>query len=246
MEVIDGQWYMNGLDWEDEGCIHSSDELLSVIDKVGFLPLFSNSIEGFSLEEHTCPEDWWCGDPAVDPWEWRAIIARGHQAAYGKFFEGKAGFISAEYLPYFVNARRDGYDFDARWDDEKASLREKKIMDLFMGGGTELFSYEIRDRAGFGKGKEKGFEGTITRLQMETYLCVTDFRQKKNRRGESYGWSIAILTRPEDIWGDIVTSAYSEDPEQSAQRIGQRMQELYPAVTARQLKKIVGRDIGLS
>ena len=34
MEVIDGQWYMGGLDWDDVGCIHSSDELLSVIDRV--------------------------------------------------------------------------------------------------------------------------------------------------------------------------------------------------------------------
>ena len=29
-----------------------------------------------------------------------------------------------------MNFRRDGYDFDALWDDEKASFRQKKIMDL--------------------------------------------------------------------------------------------------------------------
>ena len=32
---------------------------------------------------------------------------------------------------FLMNYRRDGYDFDALWDDEKASRRQKKIMDLF-------------------------------------------------------------------------------------------------------------------
>ena len=73
MEVIDGQWYMNGLDWDDEGCIHSSSELLSVIDKVGFLPLFSNSVPGFSVEEMTCPSYWFCCFVDVDPWRRRCL-----------------------------------------------------------------------------------------------------------------------------------------------------------------------------
>ena len=41
MEVIDGQWYMQGVDWDDPSCVHSADELLEVIEKVGFMPLFS-------------------------------------------------------------------------------------------------------------------------------------------------------------------------------------------------------------
>ena len=48
MEIIDGKWYMEGIDWDDEGCIHSSSELLDVIEDIGFLPLFSNDIQGFS------------------------------------------------------------------------------------------------------------------------------------------------------------------------------------------------------
>ena len=35
------------------------------------------------------------------------------KVAYGKFFDKKAGFISLEWLPYFANYRRSGYDFDA-------------------------------------------------------------------------------------------------------------------------------------
>jgi len=38
-----------------------------------------------------------------------------------------------EWLPYYVNYRRNGYDFDARYQDGLASRREKKIMDFLIG-----------------------------------------------------------------------------------------------------------------
>ena len=91
MYVLDGQWYMEGIDWDDEGCIHSSDELLSVIESVGFLPLFSSGVPGFSVEEMTDTSCWWNGDVSVDPWEWRAVLARTGKVAYGKFYGGRAG-----------------------------------------------------------------------------------------------------------------------------------------------------------
>lgn len=90
-------------------------------------------VEDFSAEEHTSPNFWWSGDRQEDPCEWREIIAASGQVAYGKFFGNKAGFISLEWLPYFANARRDGYDFDSRYQDGLASRREKKIMDFFIG-----------------------------------------------------------------------------------------------------------------
>ena len=48
-----------------------------------------------------------------------------------------------EWLPAFANFRRDGYDFDARWDDGLANIRHKRIMDCFEenpdGGITEYY-----------------------------------------------------------------------------------------------------------
>lgn len=69
------------------------------------------------------------GDAENDPWEWREIIARSGEVVYGKFFGKKTGFVSKEWFPVFANYRRDGYDFDARWDDELANIRNKRIMD---------------------------------------------------------------------------------------------------------------------
>jgi hypothetical protein len=236
-----GTWIMYGVEETDPECIHTVEELIAYIDEIGFLPLFKNDIPGFSVEERTVPDYWWSDDPGRDPWLWRELAARSGRVAYGKFFDKKAGFISKQWFPYFVNFRRDGYDFDALWDDEKAPLRQKKIMDLFENDSAEWYSYEVKQKAGFGKGGEKNFEGTITNLQMQTYLCVKDFRQKKNKAGIGYGMDVAVYTKPESLWGyEYVTSAYSEDPEESERRIAEHMRENYAIANERQLKKLLG------
>lgn len=241
MAVEDGKWIMYGVDENDPCCIHTVDELIAYIDEIGFLPLFKNDIPGFSVEERTVADYWWSDDPERDPWVWREIIAGSGKVAYGKFFDKKAGFISKKWFPYFANYRRNGYDFDALWDDEKASIRQKKIMDLFEDEDKELYSFEVKQLAGFGKGGEKNFEGTITNLQMQTYLCLRDFRQRKNKAGENYGWAIAVYARPERLWGySYVTSAYSEEPEKSGKRIVQHITKEYPIATTAQIRKVIG------
>lgn len=132
MEKESGQWIMYGVDWNDPECIHTVDEAIEYINEIGFLPLFKNEIPGFSLEERTVPEYWWCENEQRDPWMWRAVIARRHDIVYGKFFNKKAGFISKKWLPVFANYRRDGYDFDALYEDGKAPNKHKKIMTHFM------------------------------------------------------------------------------------------------------------------
>ena len=238
-----GTWVMHGIRADDPECIHTVEDAITYINKIGFLPLFKNDIPGFSLEEKTVPEYWWSEDPVHDPWEWREVIARSGQAAYGKFFDKKAGFISREWFPYFANYRRDGYDFDALWDDEKASVRQKKVMDLFTEdhADAELYSFEIKQNAGFGKDGEKNFEGTVTDLEMKMYLCMRDFRQRKNKKGESYGWSVAVYSTPEHLWGyEHVTSAYQEDASESWKRIVNRMKEICPSATEAQIYRVIG------
>lgn len=228
-----GTWIMHGLTADDPECILTVEQLKDFIEKVGFIPLFKNEIPGFSVEEHTLPDYWWSGDKQRDPWEWREIIAGEGKIAYGKFFDKKAGFISREWLPTFVNYRRDGYDFDALWEDGKAQLRQKRIMDLF-DDDTEMFSNELKAKAGFGKGGEKNFEGIVTSLQMELYLCVRDFRQRVNKQMEPYGWPISVYCKPEHLWGyGEMTAAYSEDPAVCRDSIIEHVMKLYPgAATA--------------
>ena len=237
MEVIDGQWYMEGLDMDDPACIRSAKDLLEVIEKTGFLPLFSNSVPGFSVEEMTCPSQWWTGSD-LDPWSWREELCKDQDVAYGKFFKNKAGYISKKWFPYLANFRRDGYDFDALYSDGKAGYREKLLMDLFVPEGVDMwdvkdapayFTYEMKDKAGFGKNGEKNFDGVLARLQMRTYLIVGDLAPRLNKQGEAFGWSVARMQLPESKWGyKHVTSRYKETPKESYDAIIRHISALYP------------------
>ena len=134
-------------------------------------PLFANEVPGFSVEEHVSPYYWWTGDPEQDPWQWREIIPATDEVAYGKFFNNKTGFISKEWFPYFVNARRNGYDFDAAWEDGLMQRRYKAIMDICEDGGMHP-GFELKPEAGFKKDGYKNFDGCMTALQMLTYLII--------------------------------------------------------------------------
>jgi hypothetical protein len=234
------EWILYGADERDPYCLKSPEALTEYIREIGFLPLFRNEIPGFSVEERTVPYYWWSGDERRDPWEWRRLLAAKGEVAYGKFFDGKAGFISTQWLPYFANFRRDGYDFDALWDEGKATRRQKKIMDCFTDG-QELFSHITRRTAGFGKDGEKNFEGTVTALQMQLYLVIRDFRQKLNKAGLPYGWHLAVYTMPETIWGyDLLSAAYGESPDASRERVLRHMRDVYPIATEQAIQKVLG------
>ena len=50
------------MDGDDPARIQSWEELIRWIDEIGFLPLFQNEIDGFSVEENTADLAWWTGD----------------------------------------------------------------------------------------------------------------------------------------------------------------------------------------
>lgn len=242
---------MLGCDPDAEDRLADVDAAAEYIRETGFLPLFSNRIRGFSLEEHVPAGNWWTGDVSSDPWEWRQILAKYPDIAYGKFFERKAGFISKKWFPVMANYRRNGYDFDALFEDDLASVRAKKIMDVFECGermaGREILSHHVKSLAGFGKRTgdgqtgEKNFEGVLTDLQMQTYLIMSDFRQKTNKKGETYGWHIAALETPETKWGyEHVAAGYKEDPADSWQRIKEHLLGSFPEAEEKSIEKVLG------
>lgn len=246
-----GRWIMRGLSWDDPYRIRTWQALVDWINEVGFLPLFANEIPGFSVEEHVSPDFWWTGDREQDPWEWREIIAADRSVAYGKFFDKKAGFISQEWMPYFVNFRRNGYDFDAAWEDGKVIRREKLIMDILTDTDADgdivwtdkqILTTDLKKMAGFGKGGEKNFPGITTELMMKLYLVTADFRRRKNKKGAEYGMAVSVLLPPESIWGyDTATSAYAEEPVKSWQRICDRVKKMFPQAENAAIIRMIGK-----
>lgn len=89
--------------------IESQEQVEEIIHEWGFLPFFKNGIEGFSIEEMTPPELLFGDDFNQGPWGWKGPIIAHWESAYGKFFKGKAGYVSLEWLPDFINWRRSVY-----------------------------------------------------------------------------------------------------------------------------------------
>lgn len=229
---------MNGCSPDSPDCLHTIDDLIGLVKRIGFLPLFSTSIPGFSVEEHTPAAVWWRDDPETDPWIWRQIAAAHPDIAYGKFFNRNAGFVSKEWFPVLANYRRNGYDFDALYDDELAPVRAKKIMDVFepddCSVGQELISTAIWE-------KTVKDEKTLTDLQMQTYLIMSDFRQRKNKKGQLYGWHLSVYETPETKWGrDHVASGYKTDPMASWDMIAVQIKRFYPGAEGKEITKILG------
>ena len=118
--------------FSDDFEIGSREDLMKVINELGFVPFFAGDIEGFSIEEHIAPGCWYDdGDDGFWPaWEWKGPVITSMKCAYGKFYDNKAMYISKKFFPDFANYRRDGYDFDARYDDGLASRADKELFEL--------------------------------------------------------------------------------------------------------------------
>lgn len=218
-------------------CLRCPDDVAELTEALGFLPFFANGIPGFSVEEHTPRELWFT--EADGPWEWKGPIARTKRCLYGKFFGGKAGFISLEWFPDFANYRRDGFDFDSRYESGLASRKDMNVYDTVSRYGTVL-SKKLKSLCGYSKGGEKGFDGVITRLQMQTYICVADFEYMRDKYGKQYGWGVARYSTPEELLGyEAVTSAYSREPAESLERILDHLKNVLPEADSARLLKMI-------
>lgn len=187
--------------------LRSADELRALVNEVGIMPLFRSCVKGFSVEDLT-PDEYWFKEDTVGPWQWRQQLAAEHEIAYAKLFNGKYGFVSMELYPHLANVRRDGYDFDARVDDGLVRDSERRLYSL-IEGGLRLSSDLRKAFSG------KGFESAIAALQMDTYVTCAGFEQRRNRRGEPYGWEIALYDISENIFGTNCTAAYESDTAES-------------------------------
>ena len=216
--------------------ITSAMELEALVQQMGFLPFFPCAIPDFSIEAFT-PSRYWFVEGVDGPWEWRMELARRGVVAYGKLFAKKAGLVSREWYPDLANYRRNGYDFDARYEDGLATHREKCVMDVLLREGPTL-SKDLKRLAGFGS--LKGFDTGMTNLQKQTYVTVHSFEYAHDKYSRSYGGGIARYAATEDVLGsDVTRGAYNRDPEESKARIIQHLGILCPEAFDDDLEKLI-------
>jgi hypothetical protein len=220
--------------------VRTKEDLLEAIERFGFLPFFAGSIPGFSLEEHAAADVWYsAADDTWKAWAWKGPVIRESRCAYGKFFENKAVFISREWFPDFANYRRDGYDFDARFDDGLASFRDRELFEL-VDANAPVLSRELKRIGNYRKGGKKGFETSITRLQAQGYVLISDFVYAADKIGQPYGWGVAEYSTPERFFGgDFCSRVYRRTPEESYERLFQHLQTLFPDADDAVIRKVL-------
>lgn len=187
--------------------IDSLDKLEKAAIDWGLLPFFSNNIRGLSVEEMASP-GYLFGDDNEDCWNWKGPVLGRMTTAYGKFFRRKAGFVSRDLLPHFINYRRAKYPVAKFSTDEmildiikeNEGLSSTELKKLIFGSPKSNRKWdEPVDNNTFLPAKKGALEGALQRLQMGAHLCIIDFRYKMNREGERYGWGVAVYSTPE-IW----------------------------------------------
>ena len=229
------------MNYNDKFKIRSMQDLEDLIDEVGFVPFFANEIEGFSIEEHIGKGCWYTdGDNGFWPaWEWKGPVITDMKCAYGKFLRGKAMYISRKHFPDFANYRRDGYDFDSRYDDGLASFYDKELYEL-LATNAPVMSKQLKSLGGYGKTGKKGFDSSISRLQKQCYVVISDFRYEKDRFGNAYGWGVAEYSTPEKLMGKKFTdSVYKRSPEESYERLVNHFTKILPNAKNSEIERIL-------
>ena len=225
------------MNFHSDFMIRTKDDLAHAVEELGFLPFFRNSIPGFSLEEHILPDKWFTD--VEGPWEWKGPVIRETGCAYGKFFENKAAFISRKWFPDFANFRRDGYDFDARFEDELASYQDKLLFEL-LDEHAPVLTGDLKRLGNYKKGGKKGFDTSINRLQAQCYVLVSDFEYCKDKQGNTYGWGVSKYSTPEKFMGEAFTSqVYQCEPEESYKRIVQYLKSILPGETDARIERFL-------
>ncbi len=214
--------------------------MIDAIETYGFLPFFAGTIPGFSIEEHAARDTWYdAADGDWKVWVWKGPVIRESGCAYGKFFENKAVFISREWFADFANYRRNGYDFDSRYDEGLAYYGDKALFEL-IDANAPIVSRTLKAIGDYRKGGRKGFDTMITRLQSQCYVLISDFVYPIDKTGKEYGWGLAEYSTPEKLFGDEFTGrVYQRSPEESYRRIFEHLRSLFPDADEKDIKKIL-------
>ncbi|MDR3314696.1 MAG: hypothetical protein LBS96_09645 [Oscillospiraceae bacterium] len=186
---------------------------------------------------------WHTGEPEHDPWEWRIrVLDERDDVAYGKLFFRKAGYITRDWYPYFLAARRGGQSFDEAYQGGTVSHFAKQIYELLRVNGA-LPLHILKSMGGFGKEDKAKFDGAITELQMRLFITMCGRAQKTSKTGEEYGWASTSFCTVEAFWPqEVFDRAAKITPEEAAAAITAQVYRLNPAAAEKTIAKfILGR-----
>ena len=226
--------------------IRDFDDFCEVLLACGFSMGGGNAKGTFALipydwteQEHLdTPVRWHCGDPEVDPWEWRMrVLEERSDIAYAKVFFKTSGFITKEWYPCFYAVRRQGQSFEEAYERGTISHTAKRIYEIIGGGEAAL--HEIKSLGGFGKDDKAKFDKAMIELQMGMFITMTGRKQKKNRLGLDYGWNSTVFCTAERFWEERGVEIPSLDPAEAYEMIREQLLRLNPDAEEKTIRKFI-------
>ncbi len=185
--------------------------------------LFSNSIQ------------WHTGDPQTDPWAWRMrVLEEETDIGYGKLFFHKGGFMTREWAPYFLCAKRRHENYQQIYQQGRLGYLEKSICQ-FVAQEGEAALHEIKAAVG-----AKGMEAALARLQTGMFLTICGQKQKLSKENVPYGWPATTFQLTEAFWGkDVVKAAAAISVQEACDKIRERIYELNPAADKKAVERLL-------
>ncbi len=229
------------------GMISTREELEQTVRGYGLLPFFSNSIPGFSVEEMAAPGMLFGGGEGDDGcWEWKGPVIREQTTAYGKFFRRKAGFVSLELYPDFINFRRAAYPLDPESVEaallniikENEAATSAGLREIVFGAAAGARRGSFGGGAGNVRPRRQALEAPLQKLQMGGRLLIADFEYKYTARGDRYGWGVALYTLPE-IWFGKDIARTGRSPEESFDLLTEHLAGKLPGADRSQIAKLL-------
>jgi len=217
------------------------DDFCEALLDAGFSMANGNDEGIFSLIEHgwndvplDSPLRWHSEDPVTDPWEWRMrVLEERRDIAYAKFFFRKAGFITINWYPHFLAARRGGKTFEEDYAAGTISHAAKRIYDVVAHSGG-LAIEEIKQHAGFSRGDKSKFDTALTQLQMRMYITMMGRRQIS-------GWPSTVFCTTEDFFRgtDVFAQADKISKDAAIAAITAQVRKLNPAADDKKINKFI-------
>lgn len=162
-----------------------------LILEYGIIAFFENPIPGFSIEDHTSPDNWF-HDDFLGPWDWKIECVQSGDIAYGKFlWGGKAAFASVEVYRELMNWRRSRI---------KPSDAEQKVLSLMEEQGSISIA-DIRKLLGV---KKSAADAVMTKLQYQARVVTGDIQRVYRGADLHYnGWQRSSFCAPEALFEDL-------------------------------------------
>ena len=193
------------------------------------------------------PVAWHTECPDTDPWEWRMrVLEERNDIAYAKVFFKKTGFITKEWYPYFLAARRGTVSFEEVYMDGKISHAAKRVYDVVSQHGS-LPSHSIKSLAGFAKEEKNIFERALVELQMKMFV-TTCGRQQQSHMASSMFCTVERFFKENDLPtelgffesdDDVFKKAAAIGKDEAIEKITRQVLKLNPQAEQKKILKFI-------